>query len=311
MRTVRVPDVSVMTEVRQRGIGRLTGDVLRRFKEADGMSHARALGYQSMFAMLSGFIGLVGLASVLDIAGVRGTIIELSKSIAPGPSGQLLQEAARQSTGGGTAAFIGLGAALISGALAMAQIERSANRLSGRTQDRPAGRRFLVALGLALSAGLLVALGLLILGGGSAVATGFGWKGAASDAWMVLRWIIGISAAAIGIYLLFRWTPEKPLGPRGALFAGVSVSLVLWVLFTIALTVWFSVSSGSQTYGPLLSVIALLLWAGATSLALHLGMALSAELASERSSVTAAANERIRDADGRHAGVSAALTDRN
>jgi len=46
-------------------------------------------------------------------------------------------------------------------------------------------------------------------------------------------------------------------------------------------------------------------------LALHLGMALSAELASERSSVKAAANERIRDADGRHARVSAALTDQN
>jgi uncharacterized BrkB/YihY/UPF0761 family membrane protein len=50
-------------------------------------------------------------------------------------------------------------------------------------------------------------------------------------------------------------------------------------VFTIGLALWFSVSSSSQTYGPLLSVIALLLWAGSTSLALHLGMSLTAELA--------------------------------
>src|SRR6185369_11087362 len=90
-----------------------------------------------MFAMLSGFIGLVGLASVLGVGVFRDTIIELSKSIAPGPSGQLLQEAAQQSTGGGTAALVGLGAAMFSGMFAMAQIERSANRLAGRTEDRP------------------------------------------------------------------------------------------------------------------------------------------------------------------------------
>ena len=30
---------------------------------------------------------------------------------------------------------------------------------------------------------------------------------AAKDAWLVLRWIVGIAAAGIGIYLLFRWAP--------------------------------------------------------------------------------------------------------
>jgi uncharacterized BrkB/YihY/UPF0761 family membrane protein len=282
MRSASGTDVPVMTEVRRRGTGRLVGDVVRRCRDADGMSHARSLGYQGLFAMLSGFIGLVGLASVLGVAEIRSTIVEMSKRVAPGPSGQLLQEAARQSTGGAAAALVGLGAALISGALAMAQIERSANRLSGRTQDRPGPRRLLVALGLALSAGVLAALGLLILAGGDAVATGFGWNGTAADVWMVLRWIIGIASVAIGTYLLFRWAPERPLGPHRAVLAGALVSLVLWVFFTIALTVWFSVSSSSQTYGPLVSVIALLLWAGATSLALHLGMALSAELATPR-----------------------------
>jgi YihY family inner membrane protein len=301
-------DVPVMAEVRRRGAGALAGDVFRRFRDADGTSHARALGYQGTFALLSGFIGLLGLASVLGDAALRGTLVELSKTLAPGPSGQLLQAAARQSSGG-TTALVGLGAALISGSLAMAQIERSANRLSGRTQDRPGARRFVVALALALSAGVLAAVGLLICGGGRAIETGFGWHGTVADVWAVLRWIIGVAITTAGIYLLFRWAPERPLGPRRARMAGVLVTLVLWMLFTIALTIWFSVSSSSQTYGPLVSVIALLLWAGATSLALHLGMALTAELASARATGAASSAE---DADnGRHVRIPTLDPDRS
>ena len=37
-------------------------------------------------------------------------------------------------------------------------------------------------------------------------------------------------------------------------------------------------NSADQAYGPLLSVIALLLWAGLTSLALHLGITACVEL---------------------------------
>jgi uncharacterized BrkB/YihY/UPF0761 family membrane protein len=306
MRTTSATDVAVMREVRRRGFGRLAGDVVRRTRQADGMSHVRALGYQGSFALVSGFIGLVGLASVLGMASLRGTIVEISKTIAPGPSGQLLQEAANRSTGGGTAAFVGLGAALISGALAMAQIERSANRLSGTTQDRPGAVRFVIALGLALSAGVLVVLGLLTLAGGDAIATGFGWTDTAGDVWIVLRWIIGIGSAAAGIYLLFRWAPYRPLGSRQHVVAGAIISLVLWVLFTVALTVWFSVSSSSQTYGPLVSVVALLLWAGATSLALHLGMALAAELGAPAAGT--GGNAR-RDGDGRQLRGAAAASD--
>ena len=124
-----------------------------------------------------------------------------------------------------------------------------------------------------------------------------GLKGAVSDAWMVLRWILGIVAAWAGLYLLFRWAPDRPLGGRGPRMVGVFVSLVLWVLFTVALALWFSFSSSAQTYGPLVSVIALLLWAGATAFALHLGLAVTAELAGQPGG-TAAASGRATERDG-------------
>ena len=107
--------------VRRKGGGELARSSLKRLREADGLSHVRALAFQSMFVLLSGFIGLVGLASAFDLPRVRGIVEEMAATLSPGPSGRLLQEAARQgATGGTTAMVFGLLAALVAGTLAMA-----------------------------------------------------------------------------------------------------------------------------------------------------------------------------------------------
>jgi uncharacterized BrkB/YihY/UPF0761 family membrane protein len=54
---------------------------------------------------------------------------------------------------------------------------------------------------------------------------------------------------------------------------------VLWTVFTLLLSLYFAMSTTTtRTYGPLLAVIALVLWSGLTSLALHLGTATTIEL---------------------------------
>jgi uncharacterized BrkB/YihY/UPF0761 family membrane protein len=243
------------------------------------MSHVRALAYQSMFVLLSGFIGLVGLVSALDLPRVRGIVEQMVDTISPGPSGQLLREAARQGASGGTTAMVlGLLAALLAGTLAMAQVERSANRLAGRSEDRPFGQRHGVAFVLALSAGVLLAAGGLALAGGRAVAEGLGWEGAALTVWSVAHWPLGVAVAAVGIYLLFRTAPRARIGSRAALAAGTAAAVALWFLFSLALGLYFSLSSNAA-YGPLLSLVALLLWSSLSSLALHLGLAVTVELA--------------------------------
>ena len=251
---------------------------IERFRRADGTSHTRALAYQSAFVMMSGFIGLVGLASVLGWRELRATVQELATSLAPGPSARLLQEAAQQgSSGGTTAAVVGLGAAMVSGTLAMAQLCRSADRLHGVDENPPAVSRYGRAVVLALTGGLLLVLGGLVLGGGRSIATGAGLQGGAATAWEIARWPLGIALAGIAIMLLFRMAaPGRPT--RRDVLVGTGVSLVLWALFTVMLGLYLSFSSTSQsTYGPLLSVIALLLWALATSAALHLGLATMAQ----------------------------------
>ena len=249
----------------------------RRFRDADGTNHARALAYQSTFVIISGFIGLIGLASVLDIGALRRTVVEMSKTLAPGPARRLLEEAASQGASGGARAMVlGLGSALIGMTFAMAQVERSGNRIAGRTEDRPTVRRYRVAALLALTAGVAMALGALVLAGGDSIARGFGW-GDAATVWIIVRWPLGIALIGIAVYVLFRAAPEGHIASPRGLMAGAAVALVLWVAFTIGLAVYFSISTGSeQTYGSLVAVIALLLWAGATSTALHLGLAVAA-----------------------------------
>jgi uncharacterized BrkB/YihY/UPF0761 family membrane protein len=265
--------------VRQRGLGELARSSAKRFRKADGTSHVRALAYQSMFVLLSGFVGLVGLASAFDLPRVRGIVEQMAGTLSPGPSGQLLREAARQGANGGTIAMVvGLLAALLAGTLAMAQVERSANRLAGRSEDRPMWQRYGVAFVLALSAGVLLGAGGLALAGGRAISEGIGWEGAALTVWTVARWPLGVAVAAVGMYLLFRTAPRERVGSPAALAAGTAAAVALWFLFSLALGLYFSLS-GNVAYGPLLSVIALLLWSSLSSLALHLGLALTVELA--------------------------------
>lgn len=274
--TIRVPAATA------RSAGRFIADVVRRFRDADGTSHARALGYQTVFIALSGFIGLVGLASVLGLGEIRRTVQHLATSMAPGPSSRLLQEAAQQGSSGGAAvALIALGAAWVSGMFAMAQVQRSADRMAGigHEQERSGAAKYLRAAALAVPVGILLGVGGLVLAGGSSIVEGFGFEGTADTLWNVVRWPLGAMLVGAGLLLMLRVAPTRPLGTPRRRIAGAGVALVLWMLLTVLLSLYFAMSTTTtRAYGPLLAVIALVLWSGLTSLALHLGIATTVEL---------------------------------
>ena len=249
---------------------------------ADGTTHVRALAYQAILIVLSGFIGVIGLASLLHAEWFRGVVVELGRSIAPGPAGRLVGEAAaRGAHAGSSAAAFGLAAAFATGTLAMAQVERSANRIAGRNEDRPPVRRYVVAALLAATVGLLLGLGGLLLGAGRAIASGVGWADEAGTVWSIARWPIGLIVAAFAVFILFRIAPRRQIGPPRAILAGSLVAVVMWAAFTGLLSLYFSIQTGSA-YGSLLSIVALLIWSMLTSLALHLGLATACELAAPR-----------------------------
>jgi YihY family inner membrane protein len=255
--------------------------VVRRYWDGDGPSHTRGLAYHSTLVLLAGFIGFIGMASVLDAPAISGTAQQMIIQLSPGPSGRILGEASKQGASGGTAAMVlGFGTAVVAGTRGMRQVERAANRMFGVEKDRPFLDRYRVAFLLALSAGSLLAGGGLILGGGQAIAEGAGFRGTIEEVWSVLRWPLGIGVAAAAVLLIYRIAPRRHPGDRWTLLWGAASALVLWVIFTGLLVAYFSVSEkGTQTYGPLVGIVALLLWSAFSSLALILGLTVTAELA--------------------------------
>src|SRR3712207_5867209 len=159
--------------LRQAGRRQLLLDSVARFRAADGFSHSRALAFQFTLTLLPALIAIVGLAAALDQDSFRRVVQATVSELAPGAAGEILTEALRYGStsaareSGETALTGGFLAAVIAGMGAMAQVERGANRIYGVERDRPFVRKYLTALLIALSAGLMALLSFVVLVGGA------------------------------------------------------------------------------------------------------------------------------------------------
>jgi YihY family inner membrane protein len=275
-----------------KGVGwrRLLSDSFARFRSADGFSHSRALGYQITLTALPALIASVGLAAVIDWGGLRQALKSFLVAIAPGQAGEVFTKALEQgSESGGNALGLGLIAALVSGTFAMAQIERGANRIYGIEKDRSTAQKYLLGFLLAITAGLLNLAAFVVLVAGPSIADAGkagGWSDSVLTAWQIARWPVGILLAIGGFALLFKRSPKRNQPPASWLALGSAVSVLLWFVFTGALGLYLTASSGfGETYGPLSGMIGVLLWAFLSSVAFYLGLAFAAQLEAVRAGV--------------------------
>jgi YihY family inner membrane protein len=285
--------------LRSADIRALLTDTFTRFRAADGFSHSRALAFQFTLTLLPAVIAIVGLATAVDQDEVRRVVQATFDQIAPGAVGDLLSEALQQgrtsvSNEHGEAALIGGGlAALLAGASAMGQIERGANRIYGVERDRPLARKYLVGVGLACSAGVLVLVAFVLLIGGSAVREAAGLGQTGSDIWAVLRWPLGIVCVTTAVALLFELSPRRRQPEPSWLAVGAGLAVALWLAFMGLLAVYIDATgSFGATYGPVAGTIGVLLWAFLSALALFLGLAFAAQLEAVRAGVAKPRVER-------------------
>ncbi len=179
---------------------------------------------------------------------------------------------------------------------AMGQMERGANRIYGIQRDRPARQKYTRALGLAVVAGIPLVLGFLALVAGEqvidAVADGIDVSDGLAQVARALRWPIGLGLALVAITAIFRWAPRRRQPAASWLAVGSGVAVVLWVILT-GLLAAFVRTSGSfgAVYGPLTAVMALLLWAFMTGIALFLGLSFAAQLEAVRAGIPTGAGE--------------------
>jgi YihY family inner membrane protein len=278
--------------LRRTGWGQLARDSFQRFRAADGFSHSRALAFQVTLALLPAVIATVGLATAVQASRFRQLIVQTVDRLAPGPAGQLITEAVQQGAksgarGGIAALVLGALAALGSATLAMGQIERGANRLYGVERDRPTTQKYWNAFLLACSAGVLVLLAFVLIVAGADIAKATGLSGVVRALWTLLRWPLSIALAVVAFAVLFREAPRRRQPSWSWLAVGSGVSVLLWFVFTGLLAFYLNASSGTfgRTYGPLTGMIAVLVWAFLTALAVFLGIAFAAQLEAVRAGV--------------------------
>ena len=268
----------------------LLRDAFLRLRWADGFSHARSMAYATTLIFLQGVIALVGLASMLGAGGARDLIVNTLRSVAPGPTGQVLTEAAGQaqqtSNQHPVALILGTLGAIVTGAVLMGQIERALNRLYGVEQDRPTLRKYARATLLALSAGAVLMIAVVALAIGRNIGSAIG-NSALATAWNVVRWPLALGLLGAGTALLFRHAPRRHQPAWSWLAYGATIAVVLLLAVTAGLDLLFQLSSTfGTTYGPLAGIVALMFWAFAASLSFLYGAALAAQLEAVRAGVS-------------------------
>jgi len=303
----RVPETSTMdaahlsaddarATLRRHGAAQLAKDSFVRFRYGDGFSHSRALALQLTLSIVPLGIALVGLTSVIHADRVSRVLRETLLRMTPGNTDQVVRQTLDKSqhsagSGDSLALWVGLVVAMVALTTAMGQIERGANRIYGVQRDRPTTRKYTRAVANAVTAGLCSLIGFLIVvaGGklGHVLASVYQWSDAELNAWLLVRYPLGILLALASFTLLIERAPRRRQPGWSWISVGAGVSLALWALFTglLALYVQSSGSFGS-TYGPLTGVMALLLWANLTSIAIFLGIAFCAQLEAVRAGVT-------------------------
>ncbi|MEU9740739.1 YihY/virulence factor BrkB family protein [Micromonospora chersina] len=300
--TKLVPETRLMAEtelsaddawrtLRRHGGWHLLRDAFIRFRYGDGFSHSRAFALQLCLAVVPFLIALTGLITDLGVDEGGKVVADTVLAITPGQSESVVQElladTERTERAGELALTLGLLTGLIALTTTMAQIERGANRIYGVERDRPALFKYLRAAVLALLAGVPALTGFLILVGGRAMGDSvrrhYEWGDFANAAWGVIRWPLSLGLTVLAVAVLFRHAPRRKQPGLSWLFFGAGIATALWWLASLLLAAYVKYSGGfGQTYGALTGMMALLLWANLTGMALFGGLAFAAQLEAMR-----------------------------
>jgi YihY family inner membrane protein len=285
------------TTLRDTGRRKLAKDAFVRFRSSDGFSHARSLAFVTSLLLVQGVILLVGLAASLGDTDLSATIVRTINEAVPGPAGKALTKAVfhayQTGTSGQHVVLVVIGVTtLITGMTLMGQMERALNRQYGIEQDRPTVHKYGRALLLAVTAGVLATAAFAMFALGHGIGQGL-HDTTVTDIWKVVRWPIALVLMMAAIALLFRWAPNRHQPAWSWLAFGSTVSVVLWSLATLGLGFFFQASTTfSTTYGPLAGMIALLMWALLSSIAILFGAAIAVQLEAVRAGAAAPKDER-------------------
>jgi len=267
----------IKTRLERYALVRFAQSVAREWSQDDAIDRAGAVAFHaflSIFPLLLGIIGLLGF--FLPDADVRAAVSDTLTRLLPGSADLVEQNLDAVIELREVGGFIGLIGLVWSGSNLFAAIRRAVNRAWGVRKDRPFLAGKARDLALVAGTGILLLLSLLAVN-----------LVALMDEIdrPLINMVVSIGSHAIGFILVFlvfllvnKFEPNTRTSWRwvwpGALLAAVLFQAGTYVfIFYVA-----NLADFESVYGPLGSVIALLIWIYYSSIILVLGVEVNSEL---------------------------------
>lgn len=186
-------------------------------------------------------------------------------------------------TGASQAAIVGIALALYGSNQGMRALIEGLNIVLGVEERRGFFRLMLVSLSLTLVmiAGLLIAIAAVIVA--PIVLTALGLGGSAAGLAALLRWPLLLGGVILVLGLVYGWAPSRSPAIWSWASPGAMVAAVVWVLGSMAFSLYVShFGDYNAAYGSLAAIVILLLWLWLSAYIVLLGAELDRAIA-ERS----------------------------
>jgi membrane protein len=258
----------------------LAAHVWQRIDKDDVFGHSAQLSYYFILAL---FPLLIFLYTVLGYVfasqpGLHLQMIDYFGQVMPQPAFELMRGAfdeITEASGGGKLTF-GIALALWTASSGMEAIIESLNVAYAVPEFRPRWRRRLVAIGLTIALGVLVAMALFLIVASNVAARVIGDNFPVLEriaAWSsMVQWAIGLLFLLLALSLIFRFAPNLRQSRWEGNLPGAVLALIVWVLASVGLRLYLSTfDSFNRTYGSLGAVIVLLVWLYVSGAAILIG----------------------------------------
>ncbi|MEO7152988.1 MAG: YihY/virulence factor BrkB family protein [Burkholderiaceae bacterium] len=165
----------------------------------------------------------------------------------------------------------------------MAATIRGLNAAYGIDERRGWWRTRLIGLALTFGLLLLTTLAMLVLAYGDpivrSIAEQRGWNDGVVLAWRIGHWPVAAALVVLAFDLLYHYGPHRPHRRWRWLSAGTLLALGLWLVASIGLDFYVSnVRDYRSAYGPIGTVVVLMLWLYLTGIAILAGAEINARI---------------------------------
>ena len=238
-------------------------------------------GLLALFPAIAAMISLWGL--MFDPMAIEQQIEQVSAAL-PQQAADIIKEqakavAANAGGGVGLAAIAGLLLTLYSTSKGIKSLIEGLNIIYDEEESRGFIKLNLTAFGLTLLMIVMMVgvLGLIVVL--PVVLQGLGLGSAVETLIALLRWPLLALVALVALALLYRFAPSRATPRWRWVSWGAGVATVLWVVGSIAFSIYVSnFGSYNETYGSLGAVIVLLMWFWLSAFIVLMGAELNSEM---------------------------------